>query len=80
MGVDEMIAVQPLVLSFSTSPYGNPTTFGQFIRNARLEKELSQVDVAQPAERNNYCLDINSPSETTPQSSQSYCQMWCMGG
>lgn len=37
---------KPLVLSFSTSR--NPdATFGQFIRKARLEKVLRQVDVAE---------------------------------
>jgi len=39
--------VKPLVLSFSTSRYGEPTTFGEFIRKARLEKGLRQEDVAQ---------------------------------
>jgi hypothetical protein len=39
--------VKPLVLSFSASRYGNPTTFGESIRKARFEKDLRQKDVAQ---------------------------------
>lgn len=38
--------VKPLVLSFSASRYGNPTTFGEFIRKARLEKALKQWELA----------------------------------
>ncbi len=37
--------VKPLVLSFSTSRYPS-TTFGDFIKKARLEKGLRQTDVA----------------------------------
>jgi transcriptional regulator with XRE-family HTH domain len=39
--------VKPLVLSFSTSRHGEPTTFGDFIRKARLEKGLKQVEVSE---------------------------------
>ncbi len=38
--------VKPLVLSFSTSRYGEPTTFGDFIKKSRLEKGLKQAEVA----------------------------------
>jgi transcriptional regulator with XRE-family HTH domain len=38
--------VKPLVLSFSASRYGEPATFGEFIRKARLEKGLKQADLA----------------------------------
>lgn len=37
--------MKPLVLSFSASRYLS-STFGQYIRKARLEKELRQVEVA----------------------------------
>ena len=38
--------MKPLVLSFSTSRYGEPSTFGEYIRKARFEKGLRQKDVA----------------------------------
>lgn len=38
--------MKPLVLSFSVSRYPS-STFGQYIRKARLEKGLRQVDVAE---------------------------------
>ena len=37
--------MKPLVLSFSTSHYGETTTFGEFTRKTRLEKGLRQKDV-----------------------------------
>lgn len=37
--------MKPLVLSFSASRYPN-STFGQFVRKARLEKGLKQAEVA----------------------------------
>lgn len=37
--------MRPLVLSFSTSCYGGPTTIGQFIGKARLKKGLKQSDL-----------------------------------
>jgi len=39
--------VKPLVLSFSASHYGEPTTSGESIRKERMEKGLNQVEVAQ---------------------------------
>jgi len=43
--------VKPLALSFSASCYGEPATFGDYIRKARLEKEMKQMDVARAATR-----------------------------
>lgn len=42
----EVGVVKLLVLSFSASRYGEPTTFGQFIKKAGLGKGLKQVEVA----------------------------------
>ena len=41
--------VKPPVWSFSTSRYGEPTTFGEFVRKARREKGLRQRDLAKAA-------------------------------
>lgn len=38
--------VKPLVRLFSASRYGEPTTLGDFIRKARLEKGMKQAEVA----------------------------------
>ncbi len=38
--------MKPLVLSFSASRYDEPTTFGEYIRKARLEKGLKQRELA----------------------------------
>lgn len=37
--------VKPFVLSFSTSRHGEPVTFGNFIKRARLAKGLKQAGV-----------------------------------
>ena len=48
--------VKPFVLSFSTSHYGQPFTFGAFIRRASLEKGLRQKDLAEAVGRGKWAL------------------------
>lgn len=45
----EEALAKPLVLSFSKSRYPG-TTFGEYIKRARLEKGLRQVDMARMIE------------------------------
>ena len=57
--------MKPFVLSFSTFHHGEPTTFGAFIKKARLEKGLTQKELSEEIEVDEMTI-VNWESEVDP--------------